>query len=61
MGAEALVVYVHIEQNVLGTENEGAEVLLTGLDIERGLFGAGALGYIELYQIKLYLFNHNKT
>ncbi len=38
--------------NVLGSENKGVLVLMSGLDIERGVAGAGALG---LYFIDIWI------
>ena len=37
---------IFLAQNVLGSENKGVLVLMSGLDIERGVAGAGALGFV---------------
>lgn len=43
-------------ENLMGGENKGVYVLMSGLDLERLVLAAGPLGYFKLYLNIMYIF-----
>jgi len=44
-------------ENVLGEENKGVYVLMSGLDLERMVLSGGPVGYVQVVELKLKINN----